>query len=80
MEWICEAISQYGYAALYLLLALGIVGLPVPDEILMTLVGYLPSIFVLQYIPSLMVCFAGTMTGMTVSYCLFLGWAHSPGA
>lgn len=42
-----------------------------PDEILMTLVGYLSSIFVLQYIPSLMVCFVGTMTGMTVSY--FIG-------
>ncbi|HEY2494345.1 MAG TPA: DedA family protein, partial [Paenibacillus sp.] len=31
MEWAMEFITQYGYLAIYVLLAIGIVGLPVPD-------------------------------------------------
>ena len=36
-------ISQYGYLAIFLLLVMGIVGLPVPDETLLTFTGYLVS-------------------------------------
>jgi membrane protein DedA with SNARE-associated domain len=34
-------ITEYGYAAIVGLLMLGIVGLPVPDETLLTFTGYL---------------------------------------
>ena len=34
-------ITEYGYAAIIGLLMLGIVGLPVPDETLLTFTGYL---------------------------------------
>jgi membrane protein DedA with SNARE-associated domain len=34
-------LTQYGYLALFSLLVLGIVGLPVPDETLLTFTGYL---------------------------------------
>ena len=34
-------ITQYGYFAIFLLLVCGIVGLPVPDETLLTFAGYL---------------------------------------
>lgn len=70
-EQILEMIVQYGYIALFGLLALGIVGLPVPDEILMTTVGSLTSIGPLSFTSSLIVCYLGAMTGMIVSY--FLG-------
>ncbi|WP_275983759.1 DedA family protein [Paenibacillus hamazuiensis] len=63
-------IAQYGYVALFGLLALGIVGLPVPDEILMTTVGSLASMGVLSYSMSFVVCYLGAMTGMIVSYTL----------
>ena len=36
-----EWVTRYGYAGIFLLLMLGIVGLPVPDEALLTFVGYL---------------------------------------
>lgn len=36
-----EWITHYGYVAIFVLLMLGIVGLPVPDEALLTFVGYL---------------------------------------
>ena len=34
-------IAQYGYLAIFCLLMFGIVGLPVPDETLLTFTGYL---------------------------------------
>lgn len=68
MEYILQFITDYGYIALFGLLALGIVGLPVPDETLMTIVGSLAAHGTLSYTVSLVVSFAGSMTGMLVSY------------
>lgn len=70
LETVKELIMQYGYVALYGLLAVGIVGVPVPDEILMTFVGYLTSIGWFRFGISLCVSFFGAMTGMVVSYTL----------
>lgn len=68
MEFAKELISQYGYIAVFLLLALGIIGLPVPDEILMTFVGYLTSVAILNYELAIATSFFGAITGMTISY------------
>jgi membrane protein DedA with SNARE-associated domain len=68
LDLLKDWILQYGYAALYGLLAVGIIGLPVPDEILMTFVGYLVSIGWFSFPASLAACFAGSMTGMLLSY------------
>ncbi len=68
MVQLIEMVSSYGYIALFGLLAIGIVGLPVPDETLMVLTGYFVSIGTFSYTTSLVVCFAGSMTGMIVSY------------
>lgn len=70
MEWAISMITQYGYIAIFALLALGIIGLPVPDEIIMVFVGYLSSIMVLNYSVSILVSFIGAMTGMMISYTL----------
>lgn len=71
LEMLKDWILEYGYAAMYGLLAVGIIGLPVPDEILMTFVGYLTSIGWFSYPVAVTVCFFGSMTGMTISY--FIG-------
>jgi membrane protein DedA with SNARE-associated domain len=64
-------IYNFGYPALYLLLSAGIIGLPVPDETLMTFVGSLTAPGgPFLYTPALMVIYAGTMTGMVISYWL----------
>lgn len=68
MDWIEEVIGQYGYGAIYLLLAIGIVGLPIPDEIMMVTIGYFSSLHILNYPLSMLFGFLGTVTGMTVSY------------
>lgn len=68
MENLQEFVVQYGYIAIFLLLSLGIIGLPIPDEVLMTFVGYLCSQGVLLYIAAVLVAFSGAMFGMTFSY------------
>ncbi|AIQ58600.1 DedA family protein [Paenibacillus borealis] len=72
MPWIIEMISQYGYLAIFGLLALGLIGLPVPDELLMLFVGYLSSTMVLDFSVSVLVCFIGSITGMLISYTIGL--------
>ncbi len=68
MQMAQELISHYGYAAIFCLLALGIVGLPVPDEVLMTFVGYLASLYVLKLPLAMIVAFSGALCGMLLSY------------
>ncbi|UJF31529.1 DedA family protein [Paenibacillus hexagrammi] len=66
-----EFINHYGYFALYILLSAGIVGVPVPDETLMAIVGSLTAPGgPFRFTTALMVIYAGTMTGMIVSYTL----------
>lgn len=64
-------ISHYGYLAIFILLMLGIVGLPIPDETLLTLVGYLVLKGELQFLPAFASAFAGALCGITASY--FIG-------
>lgn len=71
MEIAKDLIIQYGYFAIYGILALGIFGLPLPDEVMMTFVGYLSSISVLSYQGCIIVSFLGSITGMLISY--FIG-------
>ena len=61
-------ISHYGAVALFALLALGIVGLPVPNETLLTLAGALVRKGQLHLIPTLIGACAGNVLGVTLSY------------
>jgi membrane protein DedA with SNARE-associated domain len=63
-------VGQYGYAGLFALLVLGIVGLPVPDETLLAFTGYLVFRGRLQLAPALASVFLGSACGITVSYLL----------
>ena len=61
-------ITQYGYLAIFSLLVLGIVGLPVPDETLLTFTGYLVYQGHLSLPLALLSGFAGSACGITTSY------------
>src|SRR5262244_3898353 len=63
-------ITQYGYIAIYALLVFGIVGLPVPDETLMTFTGYLVYTGHLSLVPAWLAAFCGSASGITISYIL----------
>ena len=63
-------ITQYGYLAIFGLLMFGIVGLPVPDETLLTFTGYLVFKGHLSLPLACAAAFAGSTCGITISYTL----------
>jgi membrane protein DedA with SNARE-associated domain len=68
METVLQLVSQYGHVAIFCLLVLGIVGLPVPDETLLTFAGYLVYKGHFHYLPTIAAAFAGSVCGITISY------------
>ncbi len=68
MDPILDWISQYGYGAIFVLLALGIVGLPVPDETLLVFCGYLISRGRLHPVLGWLSAVGGSMCGISISY------------
>lgn len=68
MENISYWISHYGYGGIFVLLVLGIVGLPVPDETLLTLTGFLVYKGELQLLPAFFSAYLGSILGITISY------------
>jgi membrane protein DedA with SNARE-associated domain len=61
---------QYGYVGIFSLLVLGIVGLPVPDETLLTFAGYLIHRGDLKVLPAWLAALLGSICGITISYVL----------
>jgi membrane protein DedA with SNARE-associated domain len=72
LQWV----STYGYIAIFSLLVFGIVGLPVPDEFLLTSCGFLVYQGHLKLIPTLIAGALGSMCGITCSYTIgrTIGW------
>ena len=71
-------LMQYGYASLFGLLVLGIVGLPVPDETLLVFSGYLISRGHFHAPLTFIAAALGSMCGISVSY--FIGRTLGHGA
>jgi membrane protein DedA with SNARE-associated domain len=69
-------VATYGYFAIFSLLVLGIVGLPVPDETLLTACGFLVYQGHLRLVPTVASALAGSMSGITCSYIIgrTVGW------
>jgi membrane protein DedA with SNARE-associated domain len=72
LQWV----QSYGYVAIFSLLVLGIVGLPVPDEFLLTGCGFLIYQGSLRPVPAFFSALAGSMSGITCSYLIgrTVGW------
>jgi len=70
MELIQHWITAYGYYGIAALLALGIVGLPIPDETLLTFAGYLIFKGELKAFPTAVSALCGSISGITISYAL----------
>src|SRR5262249_22896896 len=70
-----EWISSYGYLGIFLLLMLGVFGLPIPDEPLLIFSGYLIFRGSLHPARVLLSRFLGSILGISVSFILdrFLG-------
>lgn len=68
--FLLQLIHDYGYVASYILLTLGIVGLPVPDEVILTYLGYVTSLGEMSLLLTLLSTFAGSLSGISLSYLL----------
>lgn len=73
IDWI----TRYEYPALFLLLMLGIVGLPIPDETLLLFAGYLTFAHRLAVLPTLASAFGGSACGISLSYWLGRTLGHA---
>ncbi|HZW39207.1 MAG TPA: DedA family protein [Ignavibacteriaceae bacterium] len=69
-EFLFNIITHYGYLGLFLSMALGIVGLPIPDETILAFSGFLVFQKELHLIPAMISAFAGSITGISISFIL----------
>lgn len=83
MDFLFQWVSSYGYGAIFALLVLGIVGMPIPDETLLVFTGYLVWRGQLRLAPALVIAFLGSICGITLSYLigrtLGIGFVHKWG-
>jgi len=63
-------IEQYGYLAIFFMLWLGIVGLPIPDELVVATAGFLASVSLLDPVSSFLFSFLGVASGLTIGFLL----------
>jgi membrane protein DedA with SNARE-associated domain len=86
-DFLVHWIATYGVAAIFALLLLGVFGLPIPDETLLTFAGVLVRQGRLHLIPTLIAAWLGAVCGITISYALgrtlgagfvhrYGGWLH----
>lgn len=64
-------IEHFGYFGIFIALIGGIIGLPLPDEVLLTFVGFNVYEGRMSYLPSILFALIGTCVGISLSY--FLG-------
>ncbi len=76
METLHHLITHYGYFGIFTLLMFGIVGLPVPDETLLALSGFLVSRGELHIIPTFIAAYLGSITGISISYAIGSTFGH----
>jgi membrane protein DedA with SNARE-associated domain len=71
-DGLSQWLLQYGNFAFFALLALGIIGLPIPEETMMIFAGYLIAEGKWPLIPTFLAALGGSICGITVSYYLGL--------
>lgn len=67
-EELIHLLLHYKYIGIFSLFMLGLIGLPVPDEVLLTLIGFLITQHKLALVPSALTTYLGSVTGMSFSY------------
>ncbi len=67
---VLQCITTYGYFGFFILLVLGIVGVPIPDEWLLVICGYLSFHEVLSFYPTVVIAAMGSVAGLTASFLL----------
>ncbi|MDU5144461.1 MAG: DedA family protein [Paenibacillus dendritiformis] len=69
LDWI----GQFGYAALFFALWLGIVGMPVPDEVIVMTGGAVSGMNILLPLPAFVLTYLGVVSGLSVGFMIGRG-------
>ncbi|PRP96640.1 Inner membrane protein YohD [Bacillus sp. M21] len=70
LQELLSYIDQYGYAALFFCLWLGIVGMPIPDEMIVMSGGFVSSMGILSVLPAFLLTYLGVVSGLSLGYIL----------
>ncbi|PZE20277.1 DedA family protein [Paenibacillus xerothermodurans] len=63
-------IAEYGYAALFFALWLGIIGMPIPDEVVVMTGGAVTASGLLHPVPAFILTYLGVISGLSLGYVL----------
>jgi membrane protein DedA with SNARE-associated domain len=76
LHWIKHVIKTYGYLGVFGSQMLGMFGLPVPDETILTFTGFLISKGIMQPLPAFLAAYLGSIGGITLNYLVgrYVGW------
>ncbi|MUT67055.1 DedA family protein [Paenibacillus sp. NEAU-GSW1] len=69
-QFLLDIIEQIGYVALFLVLCLGLIGLPIPNEAVVLTGGALSASGILDPIPAYLMTFLGICSAMTFNYAI----------
>lgn len=67
-ESLMGMIEHFGYAALFFALWLGIVGMPIPDEVIVMTGGAVAASGILQTVPAFILTYLGVISGLSLGY------------
>ncbi|EGL18661.1 MULTISPECIES: DedA family protein [unclassified Paenibacillus] len=70
IDSILDGIHHFGYFALFFSLWLGIVGMPIPDEVVVMTGGMVGSLRLLQTVPAYVMTYLGVVSGLSLGYIL----------
>ncbi|MFC5773392.1 DedA family protein [Ectobacillus antri] len=70
MDFVLELVSKYGYPAMFFTLWLGIVGMPIPDEVIVMTGGFVSSLHILHGVPAFILTYLGVVSGLSLGYVL----------
>jgi membrane protein DedA with SNARE-associated domain len=68
MDSLYYLVTHYGYLAIFVLLMVGIFGIPLPDEFLVAFIGYLIFQREMHFWPAALAVISGGITGISVNY------------
>lgn len=70
LEFVINTVQQYGYLALFFLLWLGIIGMTIPDEVIVMSGGFMAALGILHALPAFFITYAGVISGLSIGYVL----------
>lgn len=68
VEIVIETFKEYGYLGIYFWLWLGMLGIPIPNEVIVTTIGYLTKTTLLEGPKTFMISYLGIISSLTTSY------------